>query len=170
MGQESQANMSRAHRLVLVVAVLAPTLVMSSVHAGSGACYQHSTKDRRLAKKTNTARVNAGVRKLSLDPHLSRVARQQASVMARKRTLFHTRSLGSRVTNWRTLGENVGYASSIKRVHQIFMGSPTHKGNILNAAYRHVGVGVKQRGGYVWSVVVFESRKNPGTTLSMPSC
>jgi len=162
--------MSRSHRLVLVVAVLAPTLVMSSVHAGSGACYRHSTKDRLLAKKTNAARVNAGVRKLSLDPHLSRVARRQARAMARKRTLYHTRSLGSLVTRWRALGENVGYASSIKRVHRAFMGSPLHKGNILKSAYRHVGVGVKQRGGHVWSVVVFESRRNPGTTLSMPSC
>jgi hypothetical protein len=29
---------------------------------------------------------------------------------------------------------------------------------------------VKKKGGYAWAAVVFESRRNPGTTLSMPSC
>jgi uncharacterized protein YkwD len=162
--------MSRSHRLVLVVAVLAPTLVMSSVHAGSGACYRHSTKDRLLAKKTNTARVNAGVRKLSLDPHLSRVAKRQARAMARKRTLYHTRSLGSLVTRWQALAENVGYSSTVKSVHRAFMSSLAHKANLLRASYRHLGIGVTKKGGYVWAVAVFESRRNPGTTLSMPSC
>lgn len=162
--------MPHLRRFVGVVVIVSLLLIASSVQAGSGSCYWHSNKDRSLAKKTNAAWSNADIRRLSLDPHLSRVAKRQARAMARNRTLYHTRSLGSLVTNWQSLGENVGYASSVKRVHRTFMGSPIHKANILRSGYRHMGVGVTKRGGYVWSVVVFESRKNPGTTLSMPSC
>jgi len=163
--------MPHLHRSVFVVAILSLCLVVSSsAYAGSGSCYRHSEKDRLLAKKTNAARAHAGVRKLSLDPHLSLVARRQARAMARKRTLYHTPSLGSKVTRWRSLGENVGYASSVKRVHRAFMGSSPHKANILKSSFRHVGVGTKRKGAYVWSAVVFESRRNPGTTLKMPSC
>ena len=161
--------MSRVLRAVVVLALLLVCLDVGSVHAG-GSCYRYSKKDRQLVKKTNAARANADVRKLSLDPHLSRVARRQARTMARRANLFHTPSLGSLVTRWRSLGENVGYASTVKAVHSAYMGSPVHKANILKSAYRHLGVGVKKKGAYVWTTVVFESRRNPGTTLSMPSC
>jgi len=162
--------MPRRRLLMFVVIVLSLCLVVSSAAYGGGSCYWHSKQDRLLAKKTNSARAHADVRKLSLDPHLSRVAKRQARAMARRRTLYHTPSLGSKVTRWRSLGENVGYASSVKRVHRAFMGSSLHKANILKSSFRHVGVGVKKKGGYVWSAVVFESRKNPGTTLKMPKC
>jgi len=161
--------MSRVLCAVVVLALLLVHLDVDPVHAG-GSCYRHSKKDRQLAKKTNATRANAGVGKLSLDPHLSRVAKRQARAMARRATLYHTPSLGSLVTRWRSLGENVGYASSVKAVHRAYMGSSPHKANILKSAYRHLGVGVKKKGGYVWTAVVFESRRNPGTTLSMPSC
>jgi len=161
--------MPRRCLLLCAVSVLSLSLVGSSASAG-GSCYWHSKKDRLLAKKTNSARAHADVRKLSLDPHLSRVARRQANAMARKRALYHTPSLGSVVTRWRTLGENVGYAGSIKRVHRAFMGSPSHKANILKSGFRHFGVGVRKKGQYVWTAVVFESRRNPGTTLKMPKC
>jgi uncharacterized protein YkwD len=161
--------MSRVLCAVVVLALLLVNLDVAPVHAG-GSCYRFSKKDRQLAKKTNATRANAGVGKLSLDPHLSRVAKRQARTMARRATLYHTPSLGSLVTRWRSLGENVGYASTVKAVHRAYMGSSAHKANILKSAYRHLGVGVKKKGGYVWTAVVFESRRNPGTTLSMPSC
>jgi len=160
--------MSRVLRAVVVLALLLVCLDAGTASAG-GSCYRYSKKDRQLAKKTNTTRANAGVRKLSLDPHLSRVAKRQARTMARRATLYHTPSLGSLVTRWRWLGENVGYAGTVKAVHRAYMGSAVHKANILSAS-RHLGVGVKKKGGYVWTAVVFESRRNPGTTLSMPSC
>ena len=90
--------------------------------------------------------------------------------MAKKQTLYHTPSLDSLVTRWRSLGENVGFATGVRRVQRAFMSSAPHRANILRSAYRFVGVGVKKAGGYVWSAVVFESRRNPGTTLKMPSC
>ena len=161
--------MPRLFVSVLVV-VLSLCLLAGSAGADGGSCYRHSNKDRSLARKTNAARAKADVRKLSLDPHLSRVARRQARAMARKATLYHTRSLGSLVTRWRALAENVGYSSTVKSVHRAFMRSSAHRANLLRASYRHLGIGVVKKRGYIWATAVFESRRNPGTTLSMPSC
>jgi len=161
--------MPRLFVSVLVV-VLSLCLLAGSAGADGGSCYRHSNKDRSLARKTNAARAKADVRKLSLDPHLSRVARRQARAMARKATLYHTRSLGSLVTRWRALAENVGYSSTVKSVHRAFMRSSAHRANLLRASYRHLGIGVVKKRGYIWATAVFESRRNPGTTLSMPTC
>ncbi|MGH2701841.1 MAG: CAP domain-containing protein [Actinomycetota bacterium] len=138
--------------------------------AGTGSCYTYSNKDRALAQKTNRARSNRDIAKLSLDPQISHVAKRHSRAMASKNTLYHTASLGSLVTRWKSLGENVGYAGSVKSVHRAYMNSAGHKANILKPGYRNFGVGVVKKGGRVWTTVVFEARKNPGTTLKMPSC
>jgi len=138
--------------------------------AGNGSCYSYSKKDRSLAQRTNQVRSHHGTGRLSIDPQLSHVAKRHSRAMASKYTLYHSASLGSLVTRWRSLGENVGYAGSVKKVHRAFMNSAGHKANILNRGYRNFGVGVVKKGGRVWATIVFESRRNPGTTLRMPSC
>ena len=90
--------------------------------------------------------------------------------MASKYTLYHSTSLGSLITRWKTLGENVGYAGSVKKVHKAFMNSAAHKSNILRSAYKNFGVGVVKKKGKIWATVVFQGSKNPGTKLKMPSC
>jgi uncharacterized protein YkwD len=162
--------MPRRYRTVVIAAIIAVVMVVGTSTQAAGSCYWHSKKDRLLAKKTNASRANAGVGKLKLDPQLSRVAKRQAKAMARKRTLYHTPNLGSLVTRWRSVGENVGYASGVKRVHKMFMGSSGHRSNIMKSSYRHMGTGAIRAGGNVWVAVVFESRRNPGTTLKMPKC
>jgi uncharacterized protein YkwD len=161
-------GMYRALTCALVVTLFLG--VGSVAGAGTGSCYSYSKKDRALAKRTNRARSNHGVAKLSLDPQLSYVAKRHSRSMASKNTLYHTASLGSLVTRWKALGENVGYAGSVKKVHRAYMNSAGHKANILKPGYRHLGVGVVKKGGRIWATVVFESRRNPGTTLKMPSC
>ncbi|MEZ5381768.1 MAG: CAP domain-containing protein [Microthrixaceae bacterium] len=39
-------------------------------------------------------------------------------------------------------GENVGYSSSMTKVHDAFMASSGHQANILKTSYDKVGVGV----------------------------
>jgi uncharacterized protein YkwD len=163
--------MPRLLRATVVTLTAALCVGVGSVAgAGTGSCYSYSKKDRSLAKKTNSARSNHGVRRLSLDPQISHVAKRHSRSMASKYTLYHNASLGSQVTRWRMLGENVGYAGSVKKVHRAFMNSAGHRANILKPRYRHMGVGVVRKGGRIWATVVFEARRNPGTTLKMPSC
>ena len=60
-----------------------------------------------------------------------------------------TPRLTSDVTNWRWVGENVGYGPDVATVHAAFMNSPAHKANILDRDYTEVGIGavVAQRPG-----------------------
>ena len=136
----------------------------------TGVCWSSRPAEKRMAAKVNRARSNHGKVRLQLDPQLSKVARVQARRMADKNTLYHTPNLGSKVTNWTRVGENVGYGDAVAQLHKMFMKSSGHRANILRKSYRHVGVGAKRGGGWLWVSVVFEARKNPGTTLNMPKC
>jgi uncharacterized protein YkwD len=79
--------------------------------------------------------------------------------------------MSRRVTNWSILGENVGVGGNVNSLHQAFMNSPAHRDNVLFGQYRHVGVGVKMDGDTMWVTIVFESHRDPGTTLRVPpSC
>ncbi len=146
-------------------------IAFPSVPAQAGSCWNYKPAERRMAQKINGARDATGHNRLRLDPQLSRVARKHTNGMVKSRTLYHTPSaaLARRVTRWRSLGENVGVAGGVKRLHRMFMNSPAHRANNL-AGFRFVGIGTKRKSGRVWVTVVFESRRNPGTRLSMPSC
>jgi hypothetical protein len=152
-------------------AVLLGTLLPGSAGAQSGGwCWQPKPAERALARKMNRARD--GLRRLRLDPELSKVARAHSRAMTRRDLLFHSSGLQlkRRVTNWTLLGENVGYGSTVRSLHRAFMASPAHRANIRRREFRNVGVGVRRREGRVWVTVIFQSRADPGTTLSMPSC
>jgi uncharacterized protein YkwD len=142
---------------------------MSTAARGAG-CYEFKTSERRFAKRINRARRRAGVPKLRLDPQLSRVARRNSRAMATSRNLGHTPNLGRLVTRWNKLGENVGAGGGVLSLHRAFMASSAHRANTVASSFRHVGVAVQRAGGLLWVTIVFQSRRNPGTTLRMPSC
>ena len=126
-----------------------------------------------MARKMNKARRRHGLPPVQLDRHLSRVSRAHTYGMARRRELFHTPvgTLSRRVTRWVSLGENVGRTPrGVRSLHRSFMRSAGHRANILNSAFTYVGVGSVKKGGQLWMTLTFESRRNPGTRLSMPSC
>jgi uncharacterized protein YkwD len=154
---------------VALVSIVALT-TLSATTATGNACWNFKSNDRKMAKKVNKARSSNGKAKLKLDPELSRIARRHSKSMAKSEELVHTKNLGNKVTKWKSLGENIGYGDSIKQLHNMFMNSEVHKNNILKAEFRYVGVGNVKKGGWIWTTVIFESKKNPGTTLSMPSC
>lgn len=155
--------------VIALASILALTALSPAVASGDG-CWAFRSKEKSMAKKVNKVRSKAGLTKLKLDPELSMVARRNSRRMAKKEQLVHTSNLGGKVTQWKLLGENIGYGVSVSQLHSMFMNSEAHKDNILNDPFRNVGVGVIKKGEYLWVTVVFESKKNPGTTLNMPSC
>jgi uncharacterized protein YkwD len=154
------------------VPLLLMTLLPASPALADNQCYKFKDAERAFVKKMNNARSNAGKVRLSLDPEAGKVARKHAREMGGKNVLYHTPSsaLKWRVTRWSVLGENVGVGSTVSSLHKAFMNSPAHKANILYSSFRHVGVGTIRKNGRLWVTVVFESSKDPGTRLKMPSC
>ena len=135
-------------------------------------CYTYTVAEKAFAAKMNRERGARGLGRMKLDPEVSRAAKVHTREMARTNTLAHSTNtqLTRRVTNWVTLGENVGVGAAVDTLHTAFMNSPAHKANVLHNAFNNVGVGTKTANGRLWVTVIFEARSNPGTRLSMPSC
>jgi len=156
--------------LSIVAASVVLAVLVPATTASSATCWSYAANERGFAHKINKARSGRELKKLRLDPELSKVAMKQTQTMVKKNLLHHTPNLGKRVTHWISLGENVGYGGTVASLHKAFMASPAHKANILGRKFRFVGVATKKAAGLLWVTVVFESRRNPGTTLSMPKC
>lgn len=116
-----------------------------------------------ILSAVNAARAAAGRRALSLRSDLSSVAYNWSLKMAASGTLSHNPNLTSQVTNWRWVGENVGYGPDWQTVENAFMASPAHRANILDSDYTQIGIGVVASGGRVWVTQVF---RTPMTTTS----
>ena len=149
-----------------LTALLASVLLALFIPTGtaSAACYSPNTAERGFARLINVAR---GSNDLRLDPELSKVAKVHTREMVRKKSLFHSTStqLRNRITNWSSLGENVGVGSTVTSLHSAFMDSPAHRENIMYSTFRHVGVGVIKKDGRMWVTVIFEARSDPGSPL-----
>lgn len=97
----------------------------------------------RNSHELHTVRVNA---------HLSREAWDHSIQMSRRYLLFHTSNLWDLVQPYdaRTWGENIAYAGTLRRVEQLWMQSYEHRINLLNPAFRSVGIGVVRAKGWLW--------------------
>lgn len=140
--------------------------------AGDNQCYTFNAAEKGFAQKMNAERKAKGLGTMKLDPELSKAAMVHTNEMARSATLVHSTNtqLSKRVTNWVTLGENVGVGAAVDSLHTAFMNSPAHRANIMLAKFNNVGVGTKSADGRLWVTVIFEAQSNPGTSLAMPRC
>lgn len=143
----------------------------------SSTCWTWSEGELLFMRLINDARERRGIARMRRDPELSRVARRWSGIMAADDELKHNPRVASQVTNWTRLGENVGVISStgtieerVRSLHAAFMASTAHRANILNANFRHQGVGIRYGNGKMWATEVFTGGGDPGTTLSMPAC
>jgi uncharacterized protein YkwD len=116
-----------------------------------------SPLESRLFKRVNVARQNHGMRRLQASAWLSRKARGHSIRMARRGSLYHTRCLSCmfRSRRWNRIGENVGLAATVLRVHRLMMRSSSHRSNILGRGYHRIGVGVRKNRRGVWVTEIF---------------
>lgn len=138
-----------APALVLLVALLAtllPSPAVAATDTGSEAASLAEIDAERSAR---------GLPALRRSAELQAVARRHAVRMADDGSLHHNPELGSEVSGWRQVGENVGRGPSADAVHRAFMDSASHRDNILSASFVEVGVGVERRGDVIWVTQVF---------------
>ncbi len=111
-------------------------------------------EQRRIAQLVNDTRSGRGKARLTLNPTLTRKAQAWAEHLARTNNLAHSDLTAGVPSNWRSLGENVGYARTIVDVHQAFMRSSGHRHNILGV-WNAIGTGYAAGSGKVFVVHVF---------------
>ncbi len=103
----------------------------------------------------NSLRQSRGLQPLSSGPRLTRLAQKHSRKMAKQHRLVHSdlqRLLGGGI---HAAGENVGFGGSLDQVHQAFLQSPAHAGNLLAGKWRETGIGVYKQGGRIWITQIF---------------
>ena len=99
-----------------------------------------TTLEQALVTKINASRAVYGLRALPVRSGLTWRAHDHALAMALQHRLFHSDL--SKVCCYRSVGENVGYASTLYRVHRALMESPGHRANIMSPAFEECGIAI----------------------------
>ena len=145
-------------RLVRTATVLGLTLALSVVLGAIAPGVRATWTPRRdMLGWMNHARSDHGAAVLDPGWRLRALADEHSRQMANAGRIFHTASLGSRLTfvSWTVAGENVGAGGSMRSLYDAFMTSDPHRDNILRRRFRRVGVGVYPHDGFLWVTLIF---------------
>jgi len=116
-----------------------------------------SAFENEVIRLVNEIRTERGLKPLTANWELSRVARYKSQDMVDNRYFSHTsptygtpfqmiRAFG---LSFRTAGENIAYGQRTPQaVVNAWMNSSGHRANILNASYTQIGVGYVANGNY----------------------
>lgn len=108
-----------------------------------------------LTAWVNQERASAGLPALSVASDLVDVATRHSQRMASSGRLYHNPNLGSEVSGWERVTENVGRGPDARPIHDAFMASSTHAANVLDGGVTQVGIGVVWVDGTLWVTQVF---------------
>ena len=151
-------------RALLTVAALALSLFAFARPAAA------SGNEDYFVAKINDIRSSRGLASLAVDGQLTAVARSWSQHMADDGTLAHNPNLGSQVSGWRTLGENVGTGPSDESIEAAFENSPHHFENMVDPSYNYIGVGVVQdSSGTYWVTEDFKQSTNAPRPAPAPA-
>jgi hypothetical protein len=148
-------------RAAILLALLLPLslLTVTTAHAGA---------ESEFVARANGARTSRGIRAYVLKSDLTAVARRQAARMAAQRRMYHNPNLTSEVSGWRNVGENVGRGPDVASIHNAFMGSASHRANILSTTFTEIGVGTaRASNGELFVSQVF--RRPTGASYTAPA-
>ncbi len=113
--------------------------------------------EKEVVELTNAERAKNGLKALTIDTELSKVARAKSQDMKDRNYFDHTSpTYGSPFDmmkqfgiSYSSAGENIAKGQTTpQQVVQAWMNSEGHRANILNASYTHIGVGYVQAGNY----------------------
>jgi hypothetical protein len=159
-------------RIAAVLALIAGLLLIP-VHPAAA---DPAGDEAEFLDLVNQLRAEKGVGPLSVDAHLTSVARSWSAHMADDGQLSHNPNLGSDAGGgWQMLGENVGYGGTVKQIHDAFVNSPHHYENLVEPRFSLVGIGVVVRDGTIWVTEDFEQpraakpRPSPPPTAAKPA-
>lgn len=113
--------------------------------------------EQKVVDLTNQERAKQGLKPLTANWELSRVARYKSEDMRDKNYFDHTSpTYGSPFDmmkkfgiSYKTAGENIAAGQQTpEEVVKAWMNSPGHRANILNSTYTQIGVGYAKGGSY----------------------
>lgn len=145
--------MTDARRFMRALAVLLLLVTLLTFTAQPAVAGGRSERFRaEMLRLVNRTRSSNGRDTLRLNDHLSREAWRHSVEMGRRYVLFHTTNMWDLVQPYdaRVWGENVAYASTLRRVEELWMHSYEHRVNLLNPSFRWAAIGVVKANGWLW--------------------
>jgi uncharacterized protein YkwD len=107
--------------------------------------------EQKILELMNAKRTEAGLKPLTLDNTLIKVARYKSNDMIQNNFFDHTNPDGTKWTDWlhalgyqyTSAGENIAYNTydAVELFNQ-WWNSPGHRANMMNSSYTKVGIGV----------------------------
>ncbi|MDQ3940704.1 MAG: CAP domain-containing protein [Actinomycetota bacterium] len=155
--------------LIAILGIVAP----SSRAGESLRCWSFRTYEQRLSIATNQTRIEAGLKKLTIDPELSMAARRHSHEMAEAGRTYHsdTGDIAPLLDGlWHAIGENVAVGGRVRSIHEMFLESPRHRENIFKRRWDRIGVGSVFEDGRNWVTVLFSDGSDLTTTLNRRYC
>lgn len=160
------------HRFVIAVAALAAVVALAAVPLPAAAWEPGtfvSSSETELFALTNQARAAAGLSALRKDSVLQAIARERSKDMGDRGYFSHQippsgklvfSLMDARGYCYRSAGENIGWNThpddvATAVIQEMFMGSTSHRANILTAKWRNMGIGAYQAkdGRKIWTVL-----------------
>ena len=144
------------------VAFAGPALAETGTPSQSalGALTRAIEAEQYLFDQLNAARVSNGLAALVRDPLLDQIAIEWTDTMFPTGHISHRGDLAEQVqlritTQWKRIGENVGWGPSAEWLHDGFWNSTPHRSNMLGE-YNRIGIGARlESDGDVWVTVNF---------------
>ncbi len=135
---------------------------------GVGAAPANASSNRdeaQFVKRINAVRASQGLARLKINANLTGKARRWAGTMAAQERIWHSNLSDGVTARWQKLGENVGVGPSVAALHEAFVKSPTHYANLVDPAFRYVGLGVVTVDGRSFVSEVFMQRRLPNKRM-----
>jgi len=124
---------------VLLAAPASTSVASPAVRSGSDGL----AEEQQFVDRINALRASKGLARLAVDPELTAQSRIWSQTMKDAGRIFHSSDLSAGISaNWQKLGENVGVGGTVDALFNAFVASPKHYENLVDPAYRYIGVGV----------------------------
>ena len=128
--------------LLLAVVLAASSLLVAPTASAQGPTRDFGSESGFLGS-LNAQRAAGGLAPLTLNGSMTAAADSWAFAMANGSFLAHAGDIISGTPGgWTKVGENVGRGQTVASLTSAFMASPTHRANIMDPLYTHVGIAV----------------------------
>ncbi len=134
--------------------VIAATMVLA-VNPGQSAHAADPGAEADLANRVNILRNQRGLGGVTTHAVLTAKAESWAQHMADTGCLCHSNLPDGVTVGWRKLGENIGRGPDVTSIHQALINSAPHYANMVDPAFRWIGVGIAYGGGQMYVAEVF---------------
>lgn len=157
-------------RRAMVVFLIAIGVVATGIVPMASPAAADAGAEADFVTRLNRYRASNGLGALTTHSELVSVARRWSGRMAGDNRLSHNANLPNEVTaDWEKLAENVGVGPTVEEIHDAFVNSSSHRVNMVEAAFTHIGVGVVVGAdGKLWVTHIFMRLGSGGEPAPAP--